>query len=236
MLQESGIVRARAQGADRQIPRGIGGDLGGVARVLVGARRGASHLHPGALRAPSSDTPVSGSVTSAPTRLTRCCREWLPCANEKAAAVAVGVDVDDPLLLELRGVGLDPFGGAEQHRLLAVPAGIDQRALRPPAGFRQRADGLRLGHHGDVPAQRIGRAEHPAVMVVAAHDPLVGIGAALHHRDDVVDRLERPLGFDRQMDARGVAAADVIGDRQRPAPIRRHHRPPSAARKCCASP
>ena len=42
-------------------------------------------------------------------------------AVEKAAAVAVGVDVDDRFLLQLGGVRLDPLGRSEQRRLLAVP-------------------------------------------------------------------------------------------------------------------
>ena len=40
---------------------------------------------------------------------------------EEAAAVAVGVDVGDRVLLQLGLVRLDPLGRSEQRRLLAVP-------------------------------------------------------------------------------------------------------------------
>ena len=52
---------------------------------------------------------------------------------EEAAAVAVGVDVEQRLPLQLVGMGLGPFGRAEQPRLLAVPARVDDGARRPPA-------------------------------------------------------------------------------------------------------
>src|SRR5262249_46249872 len=87
---------------------------------------------------------------------------------EEAAAVTVAVDVDERLPLEVRGVRFGPLGGAEKHRLLAVPAEVDQRALWPPAGPDQLADRLGFSHHRDVAAQRIRGAEHPAVMMVAA--------------------------------------------------------------------
>ena len=53
------------------------------------------------------------------------------------------------------GVRLGPLGRADQPRLLAVPAGIDQRAARPPAALQQRADRLGLRHHRHV-ARRAG--------------------------------------------------------------------------------
>ena len=52
---------------------------------------------------------------------------------EKAAAVAVGVDVGDGVRLSSSACGFGPLGGAEQPGLLAVPGGVDDRALRPPA-------------------------------------------------------------------------------------------------------
>ena len=39
-------------------------------------------------------------------------------------------------------------------------------------------------------------AEHPAVVVVAAHHPTEsGASEPLHHRDHVIDRLQPPVGF-----------------------------------------
>ena len=44
-----------------------------------------------------------------------------PSMLEIAAAVAVGVDVSDGMLLQFLGVLFGPFGGTEQARLFAVP-------------------------------------------------------------------------------------------------------------------
>jgi hypothetical protein len=43
-----------------------------------------------------------------------------------------------------------------------------------PAGLDQFADRLGLGQQRDVASQRIPRAEDPAVVVVAAQNPLIG--------------------------------------------------------------
>src|SRR5206468_7777531 len=98
---------------------------------------------------------------------------------------------------ELGGVGLGPFGRAQEARLLAVPAGVDDRARRAPALAVELAERLGFAHQRDLAGQRIGRAEYPAVVVVAADDPLVGIGRAAEHADHVVDGLQRPVGLDR---------------------------------------
>ena len=54
------------------------------------------------------------------------------------------------------------------------PSRIDERAPRTPAGLRKLADRAGLFHHRDHAADRIVRAVHPRVVVVAADDPLVG--------------------------------------------------------------
>ena len=94
---------------------------------------------------------------------------------EEAAAVAVGVDVDERLALELIGVRLGPFGRAQEARLLTVPAGVDDGPRRPPALAVELSQRLGLAHQRDLPGERVGGAEHPAVMVIAADDPFIGL-------------------------------------------------------------
>ena len=60
-----------------------------------------------------------------------------------------------------------------------------------------------LRQQRDLAGKRIGGAEHPAVAMIAAHHPLIGIGRSVHRGDDVVERLETPVGFDGQMHRRG---------------------------------
>ena len=93
---------------------------------------------------------------------------------QKAPAVAVGVYIEDRPLLQFARVRFDPFGRAQEDGLLAVPARVDDRALGLPALLDQSADRFGLGKHCDLTRHRIAGAEHPAVVVIAAHDPLVG--------------------------------------------------------------
>ena len=98
---------------------------------------------------------------------------------EKAAAVAVAVDVHDRVLAAAPSACcLGPFGGSEQPRLLAVPGGVDDRPLRPPALLQQLAERARLFELGAMPLTGSLRAVHPGVVMVAANDPLVGIRRA----------------------------------------------------------
>ena len=93
---------------------------------------------------------------------------------QEAATVAVAVDVDHRLVAQLVVVLLDPLGRSEQRRLLAVPAGVDDGPLRPPALPDQLPERPRLlEHRGAIAADRIRRAVHPRVVMVAAHDPLI---------------------------------------------------------------
>ena len=61
-----------------------------------------------------------------------------------------------------------------RSRLLAVPAGVDQRAPRPPAFLTNLPIDLASAISATWPAKRIGRAEHPAVVMIAANDPAIG--------------------------------------------------------------
>ena len=53
--------------------------------------------------------------------------------------------------------------------------------------------------------------------MISAHDPLVGIGGAGDFYDDVVERLDVPVGLHFEVDLRR-AGADVISLGQRTAP------------------
>src|SRR6202040_2135841 len=94
---------------------------------------------------------------------------------------------------KFRGMLLGPLGGAQQARLLAVPAVVNQRAARTPAILQQFADGFRFGHERYLSGERVRGAEYPSIVVVAANDPSVGFFAAFDLRDHIVDRLLTPI-------------------------------------------
>src|SRR5271156_5488328 len=118
---------------------------------------------------------------------------------------------------------LCPFGRAQQHRLLGVPTGINDRALRPPALLRKSAESLSLGQQRDLSGQGGGRTEYPAVVMIAANDPLVGPGRTLHRRDNVIDGPEPPVRLNRQVYDRWPRSY-MISDRQCAAPQLRSDR------------
>src|SRR5258708_22617001 len=98
--------------------------------------------------------------------------------TQNAAAIAIGIDVDYALALELLAVRLGPLGGAEQPGLLAIPRAVDDGALRFPALLQQRTHRAHFLHHGNEARDRILSAVHPRVVMVAAYDPLIGELAA----------------------------------------------------------
>src|SRR5260370_8234327 len=64
---------------------------------------------------------------------------------QRALRVRIGVDVDDRFLIQLVGVLLGPFGGAEEPELLAVPEREHYCPLRLPTLFvhlAERASGF----------------------------------------------------------------------------------------------
>src|SRR5262249_37068871 len=136
---------------------------------------------------------------------------------EVASAVRVAVEIRDGVRDERVRMRFGPFGRAEQSGLLTVPRRVDDRGLRAPALLVQRAYRrirLELGH---LTGDRVRRAIHPGVVVVAANDPLVGFGAAGEPRNDVIQRLEPEIELDLEMDARGTRP-EAIGDRKPAAP------------------
>src|SRR5688500_14447099 len=65
---------------------------------------------------------------------------------QPAFAGAVGVDVSNRLLLQLRLVFLRPLSGAKQSPFFAVPQREDDRARRTPSRFQQFAKTARRLH------------------------------------------------------------------------------------------
>src|SRR5438067_10106830 len=121
---------------------------------------------------------------------------------EESAAVRIGVDVDHAVLAKLVAVLFRPFGRAKESFLFAVPCGVDDGAPRTPAASGQLADGARFFEHGHLTADRIRRAVHPGVVMIAAHDPLIGAIAARQAGDDVACRHELPIECELHVYAR----------------------------------
>ena len=213
MLEEGGIVRPRAERAERQVAPAFR-RVDHVGRIAVGAEIGAGEDRGAAALRRRDAGPGIGDIAR------RLVDEMLKLmaagGEEEAAAVGVGVDIEERLLLQLGGVGLGPFGRAQEARLLAVPARVDDGPRRPPARAVERAQRLGLAHQRDLAGQRVGRAEHPAVMVVAADDPLVGIGRSAQHADrtPTVEVRRRPRS--RRGPAVTFPARPTPPDRHRP--------------------
>ena len=132
-------------------------------------------------------------------------------------AVAVGVDVDHALAVQLVAMRLGPLGGAEQAPFLAVPERQHDRALGPPAGLQQLAQAAAHFHQRHRAADRIVGAVDPRVVMVAEHHPLVGPRGAGDAHDHVVERPRLPVEREFQPHLRRTRA-QAIGHRQRPAP------------------
>ena len=99
--------------------------------------------------------------------------------------------------MQLFRMGFDPFRRAEQAGLLAVPYGVDNRAFRPPLRFCELTDGPGFFEHWDEAADRIARAVHPCVVMIAADDPFIGAFVSAKPRNDIVRRhdIEIELQF-----------------------------------------
>src|SRR5262249_13598629 len=137
---------------------------------------------------------------------------------KESASVAIGVDIDDSVLLQLGGVGFRPLRRTEQSRLFTIPEAINDGALRLPALLQHLGETASLLHFGNRARNRIVRTVHPAVMMVAANHPLVGILRAGNTRDYVVETLDIPVELKANMNS-GRPGTDMVSDRQSAAPI-----------------
>ena len=151
MLQKGREVRARAERLERQVRTAgcaSGAGLGAAVAARIAALEGVhAQLRPQTLQHAAVGLRVRDFgghlVDESLQRMTAA-------GMEKTARILVGIHIEQRVGLQLLRMGRDPFGRAEQAWLLAVPAGVDQRATRSPAALDQCADGLGFGHHGDV--------------------------------------------------------------------------------------
>jgi len=118
-------------------------------------------------------------------------------------------------------VRLGPFRRTEQSGLFSVPRAIDDGPLRRPALFDELAEAARFFQHCGQATQRIFGAIHPSIVVVAAHDPLIGERRSAQPRDHIVERFLVPVEGQLEVRAPG-SGAEAVGDRQAAAPLRRH--------------
>src|ERR1700677_2308445 len=104
-----------------------------------------------------------------------------------AALIGIAVDVDGSMLPQLVRMFFDPLGGTEKHGLLAIPGSVDDGALRLPSLFSKFAKGTRLLQQYHLTGDRIIRAIHPRVVMVAAQYPEIGLLRSAHGSDHVVN-------------------------------------------------
>ncbi len=140
-----------------------------------------------------------------------------------AAAVGVRVDIHGGIAAQFLGVVFGPFGRAQQSLFLAIPNAQDDGALGLPSLVDQGGQPARLFHQGAGPRNRILRAVHPGIVMVASDDPLVRISVAGNARNHVVNGLGIPVEHGPQMHLGGTGT-DMVGDGQRAAPALGRHR------------
>ncbi len=116
------------------------------------------------------------------------------------------------------------FRRANQARFFGVPRAKNNGAIGLPPRFHEFAHGTSLFHQGDQAGNRIFRAVHPGVMMVAANDPLIGVRCAGNFSDHVVNGFQAaPIRFHFQVHF-SSAWADVISHAQTAAPRSRSNR------------
>src|SRR5438093_2407946 len=146
-------------------------------------------------------------------------------SRQSSLPVAVAVDINDGLRLQLVGVLLRPLGGAEQALLFPVPSGQNDAPLRPPALLEELAKCACLLQDCDHAAYGMGGAVDPRIMMVALDDPFIGKSAPLYARDDVIRGVKIPVAGNLEVHQRR-SGAQVIGRRESAAPRFRSYRAP----------
>src|SRR6478736_9661182 len=119
MIEERGVVAAGAKCANAKISA--------CARVLASVR-GAPGQPRGLAALPHRNLFLRiGNVTG--HRVHELLQRVRALHVKKAAAIAVSINVDGGVLVELVGMELSPFSGAEQHGLFTIPGAINDGAL-----------------------------------------------------------------------------------------------------------
>src|SRR5262245_27368451 len=143
--------------------------------------------------------------------------------GQKSSRVVVRVDVQDRFSLQFVRMTFSPFGGADQGLFFTIPSAVNDRALGPPTGFRQLADGLGFSQNRDHSTDGIFRTVDPSVMMIAANNPFVGELAPTEAGDHVVGWNCIEVELEREVH-RSFPWTEVIRDGQGAAPGRRSHR------------
>ena len=146
-----------------------------------------------------------------------------PAHVQPALPGAVRVDVDRRVCLQLGGMLLGPLRRTEQSPFLAVPQRQDDGAPGTPARLEQLAQRTAGLHERHRTADGVIGAVDPGVVMVAVDHPLVGQLAPGDADDHVVQGPRLPVEAQCHAGRRRTGAG-VIGHRQRPAPLGRHHR------------
>ncbi|EFF49205.1 hypothetical protein XAUC_04100 [Xanthomonas citri pv. aurantifolii str. ICPB 10535] len=143
MLQKRAVVAARTERLERNVAAGRSGfcdvllrRLGGGCQCVDARTRALTFEH--AYAAVRVLHVGRHAIDQALQRVTAA-------GVEKAASIAVGVDIQHRFASQLVGVLLGPFGGAEQAGFFAIPAGVHQRALGTLTLFGQLANRLGFG-------------------------------------------------------------------------------------------
>src|SRR5207245_1171972 len=214
VLQERRVIRARAQRPDAEI--------GAAARLLPDLE--AAGVRDVVELVPLPDGEPGLRVLDVPGHVVDEFLERVGARHaEVAPPVGVAVEIGDGLVRQLVGVRFSPFRRAEQGRFFAVPGGVHDRAARLPPLLQQRAVGAGLFEQRHLTGDRVLRAVHPGVVVVAADDPLIRGSRARDARDHVVQPLQAPVGLDPQVHF-GRPGSDVVRDAEPAAPLLGGHR------------
>ena len=112
MLHEGGIVRTGTQCSDREVARQIGRDLGHFPCFVVCTGRSTGDLHPRTRPRRNRDAGLwIGDIGR--DAIDHMLQRVAALHMEKAPPVAVGIDINQRFLFQLRRMRLSPLGGTE---------------------------------------------------------------------------------------------------------------------------